>query len=217
MTRLISFCLSLSIGTFSVNAGVVADLSRSLGLTPETLSAAGCTAVDTQTILQQLHDATEDTATLVSSRANLETALSAQAAAAALLRESPGDPTLTTSLETANANLLTARTVLNTAKDTLRSDALATINSERITRVQRLISRANSPASIEFRVFPCDGAQFVLVERALASEARATRTSTTLPESQATLLTTLRADSEVLAVPERLESIQTIETAFSGF
>lgn len=198
-----------------IGAAAVAH-AASLGLTSETLAAAGLSGQQATTLLGAIAESDTLTVDLTNAETAASSAGAALTAAQEALRSSAGTEGEPEAVATAQAAFDQALAACATARTALFNAATAGLSSETKAKLAALSTGLVHNVPREFTVLTMSPEQWVSVEAALRAERRATRLSTTLAEEHATLLSSIRTNENVAAALTNLNNgLGAVETAFA--
>ncbi len=195
-----------------------AQVAAKLGITARGAAAIGLGQAGTQVLLQRIVNNSSAVGAFLSAQAQLESCMHALVEAESQLRPDPTDVSRIAAVRTARGNLLQARAQAESSKQSLRQLLLAGVPEPVVARIQAVFASRSRRCPIEFGVAPRTGSQWTKIAVALAAERQSLAAGQSVPADVSSLLTTIRAESEVVAAQSAVStSLSAVATVFQSF
>ncbi|MCC6678249.1 MAG: hypothetical protein IT436_14000 [Phycisphaerales bacterium] len=213
-------CLFVSFGMTSINqpqTSLSPALAVQVGLTPESLAAAGLDAMQATALLSRMDDATEAVGAFGGAAAGLDAAINELIAMDRVLATNPDDEETATARNALSETLPGLQSQVASAKSALIFIGLQGLDSESQSRLERFMSAAGSTLPASMRVYPLTAIERRALEAALTAERRASQGGTTVDSSVASMLTACRSHPDVVAAMVGLSSnLAAIEAVYAA-
>lgn len=197
---------------------VAASVATQLGISPEALAAAGFSSSDTSALLARLEAQAETIALFLGGQNDLNAAIGQLDAAMVALDSDPDDSTALADKASATTTIGTSSTVVDAARVSLMTAAVAGVDSGPTARLERFRLSAGSAIPLPLRVVGINGAKIRELEAALTAERRADALGESLPIATAIFLSECRGSGDVatatLGLASNLVSIRQVFDAW---
>lgn len=191
------------------------DAAIRLGISPEALTASGCSVSDTSALLGRLHDHATDVEGMFALAADLDTKVRAWSEACAQLKADPHNTTLAAAVETAASQMASAKSALSSAQTAVLAIATDGMSTEQLARLGLCLANRGRRVPPGLWVATCTESGWTDVEKAVVVARRAERMGQSVPSTASSVLSSVQSQSAVIDAQYRLEhNLAEIRAAF---